>query len=187
MFGIKCLICPHQRDHILITLIYYTVRITRGDVNDFQLFTGHVIINDFICAYLSEAYAAFPSHDKKFLIFGDYPEDAGIMRLVNRDDPLCVLMCVVERGSINRPVQCGTFDNARSVHIEIEFFSHDPDLRERIGEKFYTFCTRNQSLICNELDNWYATNIQSNGNTVSILRGVYSRSYDLWVNVAAKF
>ena len=156
------------------------------DLRDTFVRYRHVIFEHLVNYNKVPALASAP-FDKKFLIFGDYPEDAGIMRLVNRDDPLCVLMCVVERGSINRPVQCGTFDNARSVHIEIEFFSHDPDLRERIGEKFYTFCTRNQSLICNELDNWYATNIQSNGNTVSILRGVYSRSYDLWVNVAAKF
>jgi hypothetical protein len=123
----------------------------------------------------------------KFLIVGDYPDSMGMSRLINREDKLCLLFGIVENGDISRAVQFGVYDYERRVRMALDIYSHDPDLRERVGDDVHMFCTRNQGLIQNAKGGWYADKIESGGNTSSSYQGVYRRSYALWLKVAAKF
>ena len=149
-------------------------------------------------AYKTSAFASLipyikrPEHadvqfDKKLDIVGDYPNDMGVGKLVETGNPISLLVCIVEGGDVSRATQFGTRDHGRKVYMSIDLYSHDPDLREQVGDDLYDFCTRNQSLIRAPLDTWFAESVVSKGNTVCNFVGVYRRTYGLWLRVLPRF
>lgn len=120
--------------------------------------------------------------EKKLRIVSDFPDDVKLSSLIDKLDPLSSFFCIVQGGDITGPVQFGTDKRWKRIRFHLDIYSHDPKLREQMGEDFESFFEKNYTVLRDPAGSWFVEDsLTSDGNLSGYYTGCYRRKYQFWV------